>query len=198
MPERLSSPTTRSRELVGDAVGTARRSTPAPSRSPRSRPARETAPAQAEGPRLRGLAVDRLAGARRRPRRSSRRCLPLDDPREITTEIARRGPFADAGTAPGHLLGGDGNGRDMLSRLIWGGRTSLVVATRRRASSGSSSAGLLGLSPATSAGKVDTVVSLILDVFLAIPALVLALALVTVLRTQPGTTAAAGSTPRSR
>ena len=40
--------------------------------------------------------------------------LPLDDPRESITAIARRGPFADAGSAPGHLLGGDGNGRDML------------------------------------------------------------------------------------
>src|SRR5690242_18760233 len=30
--------------------------------------------------------------------------------------------------APGHLLGTDELGRDILSRLIWGGRTSLVVA----------------------------------------------------------------------
>ena len=36
-------------------------------------------------------------------------------------------------------------------------------------------------------GKVDVVVSLLLDVFLAIPAVILALALVTILRTQPGT-----------
>src|SRR6476659_9323762 len=55
--------------------------------------------------------------------------LPIDHPKAITTEIARRGPPADAGTAPGHLLGGDFNGRDMLSRLIWGGRTTLVIAT---------------------------------------------------------------------
>ena len=39
--------------------------------------------------------------------------LPLDDPKASITEIARRGPLADAGTAPGHLLGGDFNGRDM-------------------------------------------------------------------------------------
>ena len=59
--------------------------------------------------------------------------LPIDDPREIITEIARRGPFAEAGTAPGHLLGGDFNGRDMLSRLSgavgrrWSSRPLAVV-----------------------------------------------------------------------
>ena len=58
--------------------------------------------------------------------------LPIDDPKAITTEIARRGPLADAGTAPGHLLGGDFNGRDMLSRLIWGGRTTLARRDRSR------------------------------------------------------------------
>jgi peptide/nickel transport system permease protein len=55
--------------------------------------------------------------------------LPLEDPKASITEIARRGPFAEAGSAPGHLLGGDFNGRDMLSRLIWGGRTTLVIAS---------------------------------------------------------------------
>lgn len=112
--------------------------------------------------------------------------LPLDDPRAITTDIARRGPLADAGSAPGHLLGGDFNGRDMLSRLIWGGRTTLVVATVA-VLIGFALGGLLGLLGGYFRGKVDVVVSLLLDVFLAIPAVILALALVTILRTQPGT-----------
>jgi len=47
--------------------------------------------------------------------------------------------------------------------------------------------GILGLLGGYFRGKVDLVVSLILDVFLAIPAVILALALVTILRTQPGT-----------
>ena len=55
--------------------------------------------------------------------------LPLDDPKESITAIIRRGPVLGDGTAPGHLLGGDFNGRDMLSRLLWGGRVTLVVAT---------------------------------------------------------------------
>ena len=49
--------------------------------------------------------------------------------------------------------------------------------------------GTLGLIGGYFRGKVDVVVSLALDVFLAIPAVILALALVTILRTQPGTKA---------
>jgi peptide/nickel transport system permease protein len=112
--------------------------------------------------------------------------LPIDDPKAITTEIVRRGPLADAGSAPGHLLGGDFNGRDMLSRLIWGARTTLTIATLAVVI-GFVLGGLLGLLGGYFRGKVDVVVSLLLDVFLAIPAVILALALVTILRTQPGT-----------
>jgi peptide/nickel transport system permease protein len=115
--------------------------------------------------------------------------LPLDDPKESITEIARRGPFAEAGSAPGHLLGGDFNGRDMLSRLIWGARTTLLVSTTA-VIIGFVLGGILGLLGGYFRGKVDVVVSLLLDVFLAIPAVILALALVTVLRTQPGTNGA--------
>ncbi len=120
--------------------------------------------------------------------------LPLDDPKESITEIARRGPFADAGTAPGHLLGGDFNGRDMLSRLLWGGRTTLVVATGA-VLLGFVLGGTLGLLGGYFRGRVDAVVSTLLDVFLSIPAVILALALVTILRTQPGTRGGAGLDP---
>jgi peptide/nickel transport system permease protein len=112
--------------------------------------------------------------------------LPLDDPRASITEIARRGPFADAGSAPGHLLGGDFNGRDMLSRLIWGGRNSLLIATLAVAI-GFVLGGALGVLGGYFRGKADVVVSGLLDVLLSIPAVILALALVVILRTQPGT-----------
>jgi peptide/nickel transport system permease protein len=111
--------------------------------------------------------------------------LPLDDPQESITEIARKGPLAQAGSAPGHLLGGDFNGRDMLSRLVWGGRTTLLVATLA-VLMGFLLGGALGLLGGYFRGKVDLVVSMLLDVFLAIPAVILALALVTILRKQPG------------
>ena len=91
--------------------------------------------------------------------------LPLDDPKESITAIARRGPFAEAGTAPGHLLGGDFNGRDMLSRLLWGGRVTLVVATAA-VLLGFLLGGALGLVGGYFRGRIDIVVSLVLDVFL--------------------------------
>jgi peptide/nickel transport system permease protein len=111
--------------------------------------------------------------------------LPIDDPQELITGIARRGPFSKIGTAPGHLLGGDGTGRDMLSRLLWGGRTTLLVATAA-VLIGFVIGGTLGLLGGYFRGRVDTGVSLVLDVFLSIPAVILALALVTILRSQPG------------
>jgi peptide/nickel transport system permease protein len=120
--------------------------------------------------------------------------LPLDDPKESITSIVRKGPFAEAGTAPGHLLGGDFNGRDMLSRLLWGGRTTLVIATLS-VLLGFVLGGALGLVGGYFRGRVDRGVSLVLDVFLAIPAVILALALVTILRTQPGAEGGPGIDP---
>ncbi len=107
--------------------------------------------------------------------------LPLDDPEASITQIARRGPFAKAGTAPGHLLGGDPNGRDMLSRLLWGGRTTLVIATVA-VLIGFVIGGVLGLLAGYFRGRTDTIMSGLFDVFLSIPAVILALALVTILR----------------
>jgi peptide/nickel transport system permease protein len=120
--------------------------------------------------------------------------IGLDDPKESITAIARRGPFADLGTAPGHLLGGDFNGRDMLARLLWGGRVTLVVSTAA-VLLGFLIGGTLGLLGGYFRGKTDTVVSMLLDVFLSIPAVILALALVTILRTQPGSGGQAGLDP---
>jgi peptide/nickel transport system permease protein len=120
--------------------------------------------------------------------------LPLDDPKESITAIARKGPFSESGTAPGHLLGGDFNGRDMLSRLLWGGRVTLVVAAAA-VLLGFLLGGALGLVGGYFRGRVDTVVSIVLDVFLSIPAVILALALVTILRTQPGDAGQAGLDP---
>jgi peptide/nickel transport system permease protein len=120
--------------------------------------------------------------------------LPIDDPKETILSIVRKGPFAEAGTAPGHLLGGDFNGRDMLSRLLWGGRTTLVIATLA-VLVGFLLGGALGLVGGYFRGKVDVVVSLTLDVFLAIPAVILALALVTILREDPANPSAGGLDP---
>jgi len=55
--------------------------------------------------------------------------LTWGDAEESFGSCARKGPFADEGTASGFLLGCDSNGRDMIPRLALGAWTSLLVAT---------------------------------------------------------------------
>lgn len=115
----------------------------------------------------------------------------LADPNETFTEIQRaQAPFAtiktsDGGTstpfAQGHLLGGDRNGHDLLSRAIYGARNSLIVGFGAIAM-GIAIGGVLGLVAGYYRGKTDTVIVGFLDIMLAIPALVLALSLTAVLR----------------
>ena len=102
--------------------------------------------------------------------------LPIADPDEsFGREIARKGPGAG-----GHLLGGDAIGRDMLSRVIYGARTSLLIAIGA-VLLGLLVGGLLGLLAGYVRGKLDTALTTMFNVFLSIPALVLALSLVAVL-----------------
>jgi peptide/nickel transport system permease protein len=78
--------------------------------------------------------------------------------------------------SPGHLLGTDATGNDEWSRLLYGGRASLEVALAVNAI-GISLGGLLGASAAYFAGWRDTVTMRILDVLIAFPSLVLAVAI---------------------
>jgi peptide/nickel transport system permease protein len=85
--------------------------------------------------------------------------------------------FAFVGPSAGHLLGFDGQGRDILSRLLVGARTSMlgplfVVGL-------STVAGVaVALALAWRGGRVDAVVSRALDVLLAFPGLLLAILVV--------------------
>jgi peptide/nickel transport system permease protein len=115
----------------------------------------------------------------------------LADPNETFTEIQRaQAPFATidqpgGGTttpfAEGHLLGGDRNGHDLLSRAIYGARNSLIVGFGAIAV-GILVGGTMGLISGYRGGKTDTVLVAFFDIMLAIPALVLALSLTAVLR----------------
>jgi peptide/nickel transport system permease protein len=100
--------------------------------------------------------------------------LPIPDPNESFAEIARQGPVG------GHLLGGDANGRDLLSRIIYGTRASFAIGFGAVAF-GLVIGGLLGLATGFFRGKVDAIITPIMTILLAIPQFVLALSLVTVL-----------------
>lgn len=83
------------------------------------------------------------------------------------------------GTA-GHLLGTDEQGRDILSRLIWGGRASLLVGILPTVAAGILALGL-GLLAGYAGGAVDHVIMRALDVFFAFPLVLLAIAIVGVI-----------------
>ena len=77
--------------------------------------------------------------------------------------------------SPGHLLGTDPNGNDILSRLLHGGRASLFIAATVNVI-GLVVGGTLGALSGYVGGIVDTVIMRILDVLIAFPSLVLTLA----------------------
>lgn len=100
--------------------------------------------------------------------------LPLSDPDQSVLEIVRKGPIQS-----GHFLGGDGNGRDMLARVIFGARLSLLISVGAVVF-GWVIGGALGLIAGYFKGRIDAVLSTFFNVLLSIPALVLALSLVAV------------------
>jgi peptide/nickel transport system permease protein len=77
--------------------------------------------------------------------------------------------------SPGHLLGTDPNGNDILARVLYGGRNSLFVAIAVNVA-GIAVGGTLGALSAYFGGITDTLIMRVLDVFIAFPALVLILA----------------------
>ena len=86
----------------------------------------------------------------------------------------------DAGLSWQHWLGADQLGRDILSRLIYGARVALVVGGL--AVSASVVVGLfIGIPSAYLGGWLDDVVMRIMDVLLAFPYLLLAIAIVAAL-----------------
>ncbi|HKY66202.1 MAG TPA: ABC transporter permease [Acidimicrobiales bacterium] len=109
--------------------------------------------------------------------------LPLDDPNDTIASLVKQPPGTD-----GHLLGGDGLGRDLLSRMVWGARASLLLGVAS-VLFGLVVGGLLGLFAGYRRGRTDTVLTGAFDVLLSFPQLILALTLVTVFASQEGVSA---------
>jgi peptide/nickel transport system permease protein len=101
--------------------------------------------------------------------------LPLRDPN--VTAPARRLGLPGSG---GYLLGTDQLGRDLLSRLIWGARVSIVVAAVAAAVA-FVIGGSIGLVAGFYRGRVDTVLMRLVDILMAFPYVLLAIALVAAL-----------------
>ena len=102
------------------------------------------------------------------------------DPTDQDLEKILLPPYWEAGGVREHILGTDALGRDMLSRIIYGARISLLVGFSATAVQGTIGV-LLGLTAGYLGGRWDAVVMRIADVQLAIPFLVLALAVIAVL-----------------
>ena len=83
--------------------------------------------------------------------------------------------LAEVGT-PGHVLGTDEQGRDMLSRLLWGGRMTLVAGLTPVLVALVLGAGL-GVAAGYVGGITNTLIMRTMDIFYAFPAVLLAIAI---------------------
>lgn len=103
--------------------------------------------------------------------------IPLPNPREYDPEASAAGLFT-----PGHILGTDAGGYDLLSNVVNGARISLMIAFIS-VGLGGLVGSVIGILAAYRRGRLDYFVSTGFNILLSIPNLVLGLALVAVLAT---------------
>jgi ABC-type dipeptide/oligopeptide/nickel transport system permease subunit len=101
--------------------------------------------------------------------------LPLADPDETLN-----GPPSAPLFSEGNVLGTDSAGRDILSRVVWGSRVSLLVGAASIVF-GLVVGGALGILAGYMRGNLERVTMAAFDIALAFPAIVLALLLLTFL-----------------
>jgi peptide/nickel transport system permease protein len=99
------------------------------------------------------------------------------DPNEMHLEQSLLSPGSE-----GHILGTDDFGRDLLSRLLYGARVSLIVGIVSILIGGTIGT-LLGLIAGFYGGKLDSIIMRFMDGLFAFPYVLLAIALMTVLGT---------------
>lgn len=102
------------------------------------------------------------------------------DPLEQDLMASTLPPVGFATADPAHLLGTDDLGRDVLSRLVFGTRVALTVAVAAAAAAAVTGT-LLGLLAGYFGGWVDAVVSRLVEIWMAFPAVLLAILVVAIL-----------------
>jgi ABC-type dipeptide/oligopeptide/nickel transport system permease subunit len=102
------------------------------------------------------------------------------DPLSVNIRHRLAPPAWLEGGTPQHLLGTDQIGRDLLSRMIYGGRVSLIVGVAAVLISASIGV-LLGLAAGYLGGRTDWTVMTLVNVTLTFPFVLLALAVIAVL-----------------
>jgi peptide/nickel transport system permease protein len=103
---------------------------------------------------------------------------PSIAPHDPTDPIAR----SRQGPAPEHFLGTDLLGRDVLSRVVFGSRISLLVGLISVAI-GLSTGTILGLPAGYFGGRADSIIMRFVDAMLAFPGMLLALVVIAALGT---------------
>ncbi len=99
---------------------------------------------------------------------------------KLNLYFARKPPMSVDPQGNRYILGTDALGRDLLSRIIWGARVSLLVGVV--AVLMASSIGIpIGLITGFYGGRLDAIIMRLADVQLAIPGLILAIAMIAVL-----------------
>ena len=104
------------------------------------------------------------------------------DPLAQDLMLERLPPFWMQGAEPGYWLGTDSLGRDVLSRLIYGGRIAFTVAFAA-APAACLVGSALGLLAGYFGGWTDHIVSRIVDIWMAFPPVLFSILLVAVLGT---------------
>lgn len=89
-------------------------------------------------------------------------------------------PAFQAGGSSDHWLGTDQMGRDMLSRLIYGARVSLAIAVVGTIV-GATLGALCGLISGFRRGAIDDFIMLIVDAYISLPFIIIALAVIAML-----------------
>ncbi len=83
-------------------------------------------------------------------------------------------------SSPEHLLGTDNIGRDLLTRMIYGGRTTIFIATAATVLSFTTGS-VLGFLAAVLGGWADQLLSRAVDLIMSIPTLIFALVVLSVM-----------------